>query len=180
MRDKVVDADLLEAAYTMHAAEVYRVVRAIVGSAATAEDVTHDAFIKAHHNLHRYDSSLPIRPWLITIAVRIALDRLRRDRLRKLMVLETQAVLAPSKVDSVDLRIDADRALQTLSPRDRAAVVARHYIGMSYREIALMLGTSEGNVGTLLYRAHARLRHVLSQEYRAIGDNSLESEGRDE
>lgn len=74
-------AGVLEAAYRVHAAEIYRVVRAIVGNTATAEDITQDAFVRAYNNLHTYDASLPIKPWLVAIAVRIALDRVRRDRI---------------------------------------------------------------------------------------------------
>ena len=159
------DARDLGDAYSLHAAEVYRVIRAIVGNQASSEDLTHEAFIKAHQNLHRYDRSRPIRPWLITIAVRLALDHLRRERVRHFITLAAgPRELAPSQLRSIDTRMDIDAALRALAPKERAVVVARHYVGMSYREIGEMLATSPGNAGTLLYRAHARLRIILASD----------------
>jgi RNA polymerase sigma-70 factor (ECF subfamily) len=168
------DMDALADAYVVHAAEVYRVVRAIVGNEASAEDVTHEAFIKAHRNLHRYDRDRPIRPWLITIAVRLALDNVRRERIRHLITHAARPRdYGRLQIESIDTRIDTDAALRMLAPRERAVVVARHYVGMSYQEIAEMLATSPGNVGTLLHRAHARLRRVLASDESSTPQDEL-------
>jgi len=53
-------------------------------------------------------------------------------------------------------------ALEVLTARERAVFVARHYVGMSYREIATALHTTEGNTGVILHRAHLKLRTELS------------------
>jgi RNA polymerase sigma factor (sigma-70 family) len=154
--------DTIEDAYALYAAEVYRVVRAIVGDAQTAEDVTHDAFIKALKNLHRLDGHRPIRPWLLTIAMRLALDHRRRERLWHLLRRSSRiGDSEPEFRGAIDTRFDVDDALRTLSPKERAVVVARHYLGMSYQEIAETLAISPSNVGTMLHRAHARLRTIL-------------------
>lgn len=156
-------AGVLEAAYRVHAAEIYRVVRAIVGNAATAEDITQDAFVRAYKKLHTYDASLPIKPWLVAIAVRIALDRVRRDRILRLLSLGASSGSSrAAEPESSELRIDMADALEVLTARERAVVVARHYVGMSYREIATALHITEGNTGVILHRAHLKLRAELS------------------
>ena len=56
-----------------------------------------------------------------------------------------------------------DAALAQLKPIARAAILLRHLYGYDYAEIGQLLGTSQGNVGALLSRAHATLRELLSK-----------------
>jgi RNA polymerase sigma factor (sigma-70 family) len=58
-------------------------------------------------------------------------------------------------------RADLQRALLRLQPQARAAVVLRYYLDLDYAAIAAILGTSSGNVGSLLSRALARMRREM-------------------
>jgi RNA polymerase sigma-70 factor (ECF subfamily) len=60
--------------------------------------------------------------------------------------------------------VDIERALQRLAPQQRAAVVLRYHHDFDYATIAAILGTSPGNVGSILSRALQRLRHDLDGE----------------
>ena len=57
-----------------------------------------------------------------------------------------------------------------LKPDARAALVLRHYYGYDYAEIAGFLGTSSGNVGSILSRAHTTLRDRLADDHRPTDD----------
>ena len=59
---------------------------------------------------------------------------------------------------ALTLRATAEGALALLPPRTRAVLVLRHYYGYDYASIAAIVGTSEGNVGSIISRAHAQLR----------------------
>jgi RNA polymerase sigma-70 factor (ECF subfamily) len=158
------DDTVLAAAYAEHAAEVYRVIYAVVTNRSAAEDLTHDTYVKAQENLVRFDRSRPIRPWLLTIALRTALDYERRERLRRvLMRRNSAATQADSHSAAVDLRLDTDAALRALEPKQRAIVVARHYCDLSYEQIAQLLSTTPQNVGVVLHRSIAQLRTALSR-----------------
>jgi DNA-directed RNA polymerase specialized sigma24 family protein len=63
---------------------------------------------------------------------------------------------------AVDRRHLVEEALGALQPMPRAALVLRHYYGYDYEQIGAFLGTSSGNVGSMLSRAHATLRTRLS------------------
>jgi RNA polymerase sigma-70 factor, ECF subfamily len=162
-RDRAADQ-----AYRDHANDVYRVAYGILRDPDEALDATHDTFARAWERWDQYDSQRPLRGWLHGIVVHVALDQLRRRRVRRLAIpnlgrspvahLETSVGDA---ADDVARRELVDRALDGLKPTVRATLVLRHYYGYDYAEIAAMLGMSSGNVGSTLSRAHAAIRQRL-------------------
>src|SRR5262245_51741524 len=79
LRDRAADQ-----AYRDHATEVYRVAYGILRDPDEALDATHDAFARAWERWEQYDSQRPLRAWLHGIVVHLALDQLRRRRVRRL------------------------------------------------------------------------------------------------
>ena len=158
----------VDRAYRDHAGDVYRVVYAIVRDPEAAMDATQDAFARAFERWDQYDANRPLRPWLHAIGAHVALDTLRRRRIRDLLrggsvmeiaVRDPHADADPAaRVARHDL---VDEALGSLKPLPRAALVLRHYYGYEYEQIAGFLGTNAGNVGSMLTRAHAQLRARL-------------------
>ncbi|MEZ0240662.1 MAG: RNA polymerase sigma factor [Chloroflexota bacterium] len=170
------DADLrdraADQAYRDHATEVYRVAYGILRDADEAIDATHDAFARAWERWEQYDSQRPLRAWLHGIVVHVALDQLRRRKVRRLAipVLGRNSLTDANSGAGADPAIDiarrqvVDDALATLRPDARAALVLRHYYGYDYAQIAAFLGTNSGTVGSILSRAHAALRLRLENE----------------
>jgi RNA polymerase sigma-70 factor, ECF subfamily len=162
-RDRAADQ-----AYRDHANDVYRVAFGILRDPDEALDATHDTFARAWERWEQYDSQRPLQGWLHGIVVHVALDQLRRRRVRRLALpslgrspvarLETSV---PDAADDVARRELVDRALDGLKPITRATLVLRHYYGYEYAQIAAMLGMSSGNVGSTLSRAHAAIRERL-------------------
>jgi RNA polymerase sigma-70 factor (ECF subfamily) len=166
LRDRAVDQ-----AYREHAPEVYRVAFGILREPDEALDATHDAFARAWERWEQYDSQRPLRAWLHGIVVHLALDRVRRRRVRALAVpvLGGRAV-AEAGGAQADLASDVvrrqvvDEAMATLRPQVRAALVLRHYYGYDYAQIGTFLGMASGTVGSTLSRAHAELRRRLTPD----------------
>jgi RNA polymerase sigma-70 factor (ECF subfamily) len=163
-RDRAIDQ-----AYRDHAPDVYRVAYGILRDADEAIDATHDAFARAWERWEQYDSQRPLRSWLHGIVVHQALDRLRRQRVRRLAVpgLKSAASVHSGGGFGSDLASDVVRrhivedALATLRPQTRAILVLRHYYGYDYAQIGAFLGVASGTVGSTLSRAHAELRRSL-------------------
>jgi RNA polymerase sigma-70 factor, ECF subfamily len=158
----------VERAYRLHRDDVYRVAYAILRDPEAAGDTVHDAFARAFERWDRYDSNRPLRPWLHAIVARLALDALRRQRVRERALPQLRHVLeiaplgpAGGAEAAMTRRETIDSSLGLLTPMARAAVVLRHYYGYDYAEIAVLLNTSAGNVGSILSRAHAELRRHL-------------------
>jgi RNA polymerase sigma-70 factor, ECF subfamily len=161
----------VEEAYRAHADDVYRVAFAILRDPDAAADATHEAFARAHARWDQYDTNRPLRPWLHGIVAKASLDALRRRRVRERAIPVLARVTeiasiggAPDPGVEVARREVVDAGLATLAPKSRAAVVLRHYYGYDYGEIGALLGTSPGNVGSILSRAHADLRRRLATE----------------
>ncbi len=176
----------VERAYREHADDVYRVAYAILRDPEAAADVTHDTFARAFERWEQYDANRPLRAWLHGIVTHAALDAVRRRRVRAIglgpgrwpvgrgavreIVVADPAPGADPSLHVVRRRL-VDEALGMLRPEARAAVVLRHYHGYDYAEIAAFLGTSPGNVGSILSRAHATIRARLAPEASGTAGN---------
>jgi RNA polymerase sigma-70 factor (ECF subfamily) len=166
LRDRAVDQ-----AYRDHAPEVYRVAFGILREPDEAMDATHDAFARAWERWEQYDSQRPLRAWLHGIVVHVALDRLRRQRVRALAVpiLGGRAVVEAGSrpgdpANEVAQREVVANAMTWLRPQARAALILRHFYGYDYSQIGAFLGIPSGTVGSTISRAHAELRRRLEPD----------------
>lgn len=146
----------------------FRTAYLVVGSAADAEDVAQEAFVKAYQALGRFRTGAPFRPWLLRIVANEARNRRRSSRRRELFAERLAsiepAVASSSPEDRVVAGEDTQRlldALERLSPDDRLAVLARYVLGLSERETAAVLGVRRAAAKTRIFRALRRLRADL-------------------
>ena len=165
-RDRAADQ-----AYRDHATDVYRVAYGILRDPDEALDTTHDTFARAWERWDQYDSQRPLRGWLHGIVVHLALDQLRRRRVRRLAIpqlgrspVASMETSTSDASDDVARREIVDRALDGLKPTVRATLVLRHYYGYDYAQIGSMLGMTSGTVGSTLSRAHVAIRQRLEAE----------------
>src|SRR5437762_2960743 len=165
-RDRAADQ-----AYRDHANDVYRVAYGILRDPDEALEATHDTFARAWERWDQYDRQRPLRGWLHGIVVHLALNQLRRRRVRRLAVPvlgRTTATLErstqPDPADEVTRRQVVEAALDGLRPEVRATLVLRHFYGYDYAQIGALLGISSGTVGSTLSRAHAAIRRRLEAE----------------
>jgi len=124
------------------------------------QDICQECFLRALRALRRFDPAGPARlsTWLLTIATRLCLDHLRRDR--PTGPIPEDAAVAPVAEDRV-LAVHVEAALATLAPDLRATLVLRVVAQLSVAETAAVLGVDEGTVKSRLSRARARLREAL-------------------
>src|SRR5437762_551931 len=170
LRDRAVDQ-----AYRDHAPEGYRVAYGVLRDPDDAMDATHDTFARAWERWEQYDSQRPLRAWLHGIVAHLALDRLRRRRVRSLAVpvlagralVDLRTTPGDPALDIVRRQV-VDEALGTLRPKARAALILRHYYGYDYAQIGTFLGIPSGTVGSTLSRAHAELRRHLQPDLEGV------------
>lgn len=159
-------------AYRDHANDVYRVAYAILRDPDEALDATHDTFARAWERWDQYDSQQPLRGWLHGIVVHLALDQLRRRRVRRLALPalgrsplgQVGTAAAGDPAEAVALREVVENALDGLQPAVRATLVLRHFYGYDYAQIGSMLGMTSGTVGSTLSRAHAAIRSRIEAQ----------------
>jgi RNA polymerase sigma factor (sigma-70 family) len=131
-----------------------------------AEDVTQEALLKAYRALRSIDAetlaALDLRPWLYTIARNTAYSALRSAKRRPASagagsVAET--LRAPTEGERLDSELKA--ALDRLPTLQRDAVVLRHVLDMSSRDVAAILECSENTLKSHVARGLSALRTDL-------------------
>ncbi len=159
------DDEALTRVYLEYADDVYRVALRLTGSPADAYDVAHDVFLGLPEAIKRYDPERPFGAWLRGVTVRTAQMRLRKQRRRREISLTVfRAGAARDRAEAVVDRLTLEKALERLSPDLRAVVVLREIEGLSYKDIADLLGITKGATAVRLHRARARLKDILRGE----------------
>jgi RNA polymerase sigma-70 factor (ECF subfamily) len=152
---------------------LYRFALRLTGSAADAEEIAQDAFVRAYRALEGYPPgrrrALALRPWLYRIALNVARNRFRRPRLltTPLDGAAAERLADPGRPPGAALeRDERERALAghvaALPERYRAAVVLRHVEGLGYAEIGAILGQPVGTAKANVHRGVAALRVALA------------------
>jgi RNA polymerase sigma-70 factor (ECF subfamily) len=178
--DERTDAELLAATArgdgVAFAVLVRRYIRAatllaaqLLGDRDEAEDIVQDAFTVVHRKARAFDAERPFASWFFAIVRRLAANRrsrdLRRERLLRLWSRKTTAPSAfPPADDALVARLDAvvaRRAMEYLSPMQRACFELVALRDLSTEEVAAMHGISESTVRQHVFRARAALRGVL-------------------
>ena len=155
------DAAAFAALYARHTPVLYAVALRLSGNEADAEDQVHDAWLRAVDGLGRFRFEASLRTWLVAIV----LNRFR-EAARERMMLPLDAIAEPAgpAMPSLPHGIDAldlERAIATLPPGYRAAVVLHDIEGFTHEEIGTMLGIESGTSKSQLARARRRLREIL-------------------
>ncbi len=151
-----------------HSARVYRLAYRLTGNCHDAEDLTQEVFVRVFRSLPTYTPGT-FEGWLHRITTNLFLDITRRRQRIRFEGLgeETAARLkgtepTPSQAfDDRHLDHDIAAALADLPPEYRAAVVLCDIEGLTYEEIADVLGVKLGTVRSRIHRGRAQLRAAL-------------------
>jgi RNA polymerase sigma factor (sigma-70 family) len=163
------DLDTYDQLVREHQGIAFRTAYVITGSAADAEEVVQDAFVKAYRARGRFRSGAPFRPWLLAIVANEARNRRRATGRRARLSLQLaeerpSGGAAPSPEVALlarEERAELLAAVDRLGEEQRAAVACRYFLGLSEAETAAVLGCRPGTVKSRLSRALARLEEEL-------------------
>jgi RNA polymerase sigma-70 factor (ECF subfamily) len=158
------DAEAIKALIHGYQSAVYGLCVRLLMHRHDAEDVTQEVFLRIFRSLRRWDSSRPLRPWIMGIAVNRCrtwlAQRVRRPELADYL---QDVAVAPGADDSAELLQEIQTALQELRPEFREVFVLFHEQGQTYEEIAEALGCPLGTVKTWLHRARLEVLERLRQ-----------------
>ena len=163
------DQDAYAELVTRYQAIAARTAYVITGTAADAEDVAQDAFVKAYYALDRFRAGAPFRPWLLRIVANEAINRRKAAGRRPtvgLSVVEDRAsgdtALSPEASALAGERREVVlEALQRMREEDRVVIAYRYFFDLSETEMADALGVARGTVKSRLSRAITRLRALM-------------------
>jgi RNA polymerase sigma factor (sigma-70 family) len=164
------DLAAFEALFARVAPRVHGFFVRSFGDVPLADDLLQVTFMKLHRARSNYRNGSPLRSWLFSIAAHVRLDELRRRRrLREDVDADTIERMADEHRDGPEVASDladvasAVRAAVGRLPEGQRVVVHLHRLeGMSFGDIAQMLGVTEGAVRQRAFRGYVALRKELA------------------
>ena len=169
------DADCFNELILRWERPIYVLAYRTIGREEDARDVCQETFLRAFRALPGFRGQAKFSSWLYRIALNLCRDWMRRER-------RTPTVQAPEGVDLLDLAAAAEpsepiedlvarkdlsravaRVMERLPEEQRTAIVLKEFHGLTFREIAELLGCPLSTVKTRLYQGLGVLRRELAQ-----------------
>jgi RNA polymerase sigma-70 factor (ECF subfamily) len=165
--------------YDRYSGRIYNFAFRFLRNAEAAEDATQEVFVKMLKHANQFNGDAKLSTWLFSITANWCRDYLRKadNKVKEsddvLVTLPSPSELAPDRaLEQRENEQRIRRALATLTPEQREAILLSRYQGLSYAEIAQIAGCSEGAVKTRVFRAMETLKKTLAGEARG-GDRWL-------
>ena len=150
---------------------VLRYVLAILANRGTAEDVTQDVFLRLYLSLRRGEDIVHVRAWVFQVAYRLTMDSMRATRKVEFVQDDAATLVIDSMPDTSanpeenllenEHRDELLAAFDRLSPQERNCLNLRAE-GLSYGEIASVLGIRSSSVGNFLARGICKIRKIIT------------------
>jgi len=148
---------------------VFNLCFRMLGDREEAEDLTQEVFFKAYKSLEHFRSQSKLPTWLYRIGVNLCLNYQRKKKYARMLSLDSLFESADERIfrnpeDSPDMALEKNEterivrdAVNSLPRRQRIALLLRRYEGLSYQEIANVMGCSVASVESCLHRAKQNL-----------------------
>lgn len=158
--------EAFETLYGLHRKRVFSVaLNFFGGDGERAADVTQQVFLKFYGTCGSFRGDADIKTWLYRVTVNACIDDYRRSRrffgLTDFLGFVDPAPRPEERFDRHELADEVRRAVATLKPAYRLPVLLKYSEGLSYEEIAAVLGCSIGTVSSRLSRGHKLLARKL-------------------
>jgi RNA polymerase sigma-70 factor (ECF subfamily) len=177
------DAEAFTVLVHQNEKDLLRYLSWYLGNAHLAEDVLQNTFLTVHQKIHTHERGKPLRPWLYTIATHKAIDALRKEKRHCIMSLDVHPneqeegddpstptfrglIEGEGENPSVALETAEEleqlrKAVSSLPSHLCSLVDLAYYQGLTYCEIAKILGIPLGTVKSRISAAKGHLRNSL-------------------
>lgn len=177
-----------------YSSNVYRLAYRMTGNSHDAEEIVQEAFLRAYQKLEKFEARANFGTWVYRIAANYTIDRMRQRNKEEARresperiddgierdPLDTLPAEAPSPerlAGNAQLARTMERALASLTPAERVAVVMRHWEGCGIEEIAVALKSNSSAAKNTVFRAVQKLRRALepfanARAAKAVGTES--------
>lgn len=152
----------------------YAAAYGFVGNREDALELAQESFARAFRAMPRFKDEMPFYPWLYRIIRNLSLNHLKKKRRHGEQSLDElvesgfdardDGLEPDSAAELGDLRDAVRQAMDRLSPEHREILKLRHFLELSYAEIAQCLGVPEGTVMSRLHAARKGLRAVIEEQ----------------
>jgi RNA polymerase sigma-70 factor (ECF subfamily) len=171
------DESAFRSLFRRYSGRILAYVGRMVGHGARAEELTQDVFIQVFRFRQRYRPESRLSTWIFRIATNVCLNELRRpehrlrvdlwapessgDEAREVQRADPDALSPEDVAAASELGRALGREIEALPPKQRAALVLARVDGLPYKDVAEVLGCTEGAVKALIFRATQGLKERL-------------------
>ena len=164
------DLAAFEALMRRHERQVLATALRLLGDMADAQDASQEVFLRVYRNLGKLERTDAFTGWLYKVTVNACRD-LRRKRPSAAPVEEVGELISGAAdpleaAGQTERRRALDLSLRMLPERERAAVVLRDLEGLSTKEVARAMGSSEATVRSQISQARAKMKSFLERYFR--------------
>ncbi len=152
--------------------KVYWVARRFVNDHDGADDVTQEVFVKAYEALKEFRGESSIYTWLYRITVNIALNSLRKQKVREFFrideMFDVQDVTTESPDEAVEKKEERkliEEAISRLPEKQKSVFVLRYNEELPYEEIAKILKTSVGGLKANYFHAVRKIQEYVKRAH---------------
>jgi len=161
--------DLFESLVTEHWRLIYRIAFRLTGNQSEADDLAQEAVLEAFRAFPHFRPGTRFDRWIARIMTHTFIDSTRRRRRHAIVSLDEPDAVDPADpapgpeetASQQELHHRVQRALTSLPPEFRTAVVLVDLEGHSYEDASRIMGSPIGTVRSRLHRARRELRQVL-------------------
>lgn len=178
--DSAAFSDLME----QHFAMIYNLALRMSGNPDDASDLTQEVMIKLFKNIGAFEGKSKFSTWVYRVASNTCLDELRKIKRKKTVSLDAEYETEDGSVgyeaedtaptpdvsaERSELKTIVAKAVSRLGEEYRTAVILRDINGLSYTEIAEVIGCSVGTVKSRISRGRANLKEILEKDFQIGG-----------
>ena len=171
------ETDAFEILVRRHQKAIFNLLYRMLGDYDEAAEISQEAFLSAYRSIGQFRGDANFSTWLYRIALNHAITR--RRSLAKLqqrtVPLETADLVNEQEIDPADtveqkeIRVEVQKALSDLEPRDAMIILLKDLQDVPYEEVARVLEVPIGTVKSRLHRARKALRTRLAPYFNARG-----------
>ncbi|MFH1531596.1 MAG: sigma-70 family RNA polymerase sigma factor [Pseudomonadota bacterium] len=177
-RCKEGDHDAFRTLVQKYERRIYGIVVGMIRDREEAWDLTQEVFVKVYRHLGSFEGNSSLYTWMYRITVNLCIDFIRKRKGASLEFDDARNHDGPVGLDSPvgkpadtppqrllreELVGKVNQALERLSPKHKQIVILREVEGLSYQEIADVLGISIGTVMSRLFHARKNMQRVLEK-----------------
>jgi len=150
LRSQAGDVSAFEQLMRKHQRSVINTIYRFIGNRAEAEELAQEVFLKVYNSAQKYKRKAKFSTWLYKITTNLCLNEIRRKRLETVSLddlAERASELADTRQTPPDITLEKNqlaalvrKAVRSLPEKQRMALILREYDGLSYKEIAEVMG----------------------------------------
>jgi RNA polymerase sigma-70 factor (ECF subfamily) len=161
------DSDAFRALFDRYKDKVYSIALRYSGDPSVAQDIAQDTFLKLFGGIGTFRGEANFDSWLYRLVVNACFDQKRKTRRLTPLVdgfldlFHSPDASALDEVLRAEMSAHIRSVVETLPPDQRMVIVLRYTEGLSYEEIATILGCPAGTIASRLSRVHKVLERRL-------------------